>query len=221
MGMNVHCRNSCEVKRMTRKQAVLEAITILSQNEENVNIVLKLQDILEELPLSSWTKKSIIDTIENYAIEHDNRLPYERELTTENHMPSNTVIYNKFGIKSLREFYAKHFPDFTAKALYGTPYCDLTQEDFRNIFTKNYNRIKNELQVKNVTNKLYNIYKEEKSPCAETIMRNCNCATYNDILILCNIKNKNEPLETHLTITYNDDDRWDEDIDKLLQPYKS
>lgn len=202
---------------MTRKQAVLEAIEILSQNKENEKITEKLQDILEELPSSSWSQKSIIDAIENYAIEHNNRLPYERELTTENHMPSNTVIYNKFGIKAIREFYAKYFPDFTTKALYGTPYCDLTQEDFKNIFTKNYQRIKNEIQVKNVTNKLYNMYKDAESPCVETIMRNCNCSTYNDLLILCNIKNRNDPLETHLTITYNDEDKWHENFDKLLK----
>lgn len=202
---------------MTRKQAVLEAITILSQNKEDEKIIEKLQDILEELPSASWTKKSIIDAIENYAIEHDKRLPYEKELNAKNHMPSNTVIYNKFGIKAIREFYAKYFPDFTTKALYGTQYYDLTQEDFKNIFTKNYNRIKNELQVKYVTNKLYNDYKDIETPWAETIMRNCNCATYSELLRLCNIKIESEPLETHLTITYNDDDRWHEDLDTLLK----
>lgn len=202
---------------MTRKQAILKAITILSQNKENEKIIEKLQDILEELPSSSWSKKSIIDAIENYAIEHDNRLPYERELTAENHMPSNTVIYNKFGIKAIRKFYEKYFPDFITKALYGSPYSDLTQEDFKNIFINNYNRIRKELNVKNVTNKLYNIYKDIGTPWAETIMRNCNCTTYSELLILCNIKNENEPLETHLTITYNDDDRWHENFDKLLK----
>lgn len=217
MGMNVPCRENDEDKRMTRKQAILEAITILSQNKENEKITEKLQDILEELPSSSWTKKSIIDAVENYAIEHDNRLPYERELTAENHMPSNTVIYNKFGIKAIRKFYKKYFPNFITKTLYGSPYCDLTQEDFKDIFTKNYNRIKDKLKVKNITSKLYNVHKDKDTPCVETIMRNCNCATYNELLSLCNIKKKSEPLETHLTITYNDDDRWHEDLDTLLK----
>lgn len=202
---------------MTRKQAISKAIMILSQDIHNTSIVEKLYEISTEFPLSSWTQKSILDAIENYALEHDNKLPYERELTSENNMPSNTVIYNKFGIKSIRKFYEKYFPNFVMKSLYGTPYCELTQENFKNLFTKNYNCIKNKLQVKNVTNKLYNTYRDIESPCVETIMRNCNCTTYSELLILCNIKNENEPLETHLTITYNDDDRWHENFDKLLK----
>ncbi len=202
---------------MTRKQAVLEAINILSPNKENEKITEKLQEILEELPSASWTKNSIVDAIENYAIEHDNRLPYERELTSKNNMPSSTVIYNKFGIRSIRKFYEKYFPHFITKPLYGSPYGELTQSDLKKIFVQNYNRIKEELKVKNVSNKLYNFYKTEASPCVETIMRNCNCNTYNELLILCAIKKGKEELDSHVTITYNDEDEWQRELETLLR----
>ncbi len=193
---------------MTRKQAVSEAIAILSQNTKdtkNEQIVEKLQEILNELPISTWTEKSILDAIENYAIEHHNLLPYEKELTSKNHMPSNTVIHNLFGFSAIREFYAKYFPDYTTKSLRKSPYANLSKEDFQNIFIQNYNRIKAELNVKNVYYQIYDLYKEDNTPCASTIMRNCCCNTYNELLIQCGIKCTKKKLATHVSITYNDD----------------
>ena len=49
---------------MTRKQALSQAISILSQNDEYNEITEKLIEIESEMPLCRWTKKSIIDRIE-------------------------------------------------------------------------------------------------------------------------------------------------------------
>lgn len=194
---------------MTRKQAMSEAISILSQDSKNTQIVVKLQEILCELPMSIWTKESILDAIENYAIEHNNTLPYERELTSKNHMPSNTVIYNLFGISAIREFYAKYFSDHLVRpCLKKSPYENYSQEDFVKIFIQNYVRIKQELNVKNVNYRTYDFYKDKNTPCVNTILRNCHCDTYNDLLILCKLKQEKKKLATHIAITYNDDDKW-------------
>lgn len=209
MGMSVFCRKEQEDVQMTRKQAMSEAISILSKDSKNEKIVEKLQEILCELPMSTWTKKSILDAIENYAIEHNNTLPYERELTSTNHMPSNTVIYNLFGISAIREFYSKYFSNYLVRSRQKeSPYENYSQEDFVKIFIQNYARIKKELNVKSVNYKTYDFYKEKNSPCVNTILRNCNCDTYNDLLILCQIKHPKKKLVTHISITYNDDNEW-------------
>lgn len=198
---------------MTRKQALSKAISILSDNKENEKIIEKLQEILFELPMSTWTKKSILDAIENYAIEHNNMLPYERELTSKNHMPSNTVIFNLFGISAIREFYAKYFQSYSTKPTrYESPYAHFLQKDFENIFIQNYNRIKDELNIKNVNYRIYDLHKDKNTPCVETIMRNCHCNTYGDLLILCKIHQPHKNLATHVSITYNDDIKRHEDI---------
>lgn len=198
---------------MTRKQAVSEAISILSKDGKNKEIVRKLQEILTELPMSTWTKESILDAIENYAIEHHNTLPYEKELTSKNHMPSNTVIHNLFGFSAIREFYTEYFPNYVTKSMrYESPYANLSKKDFQNIFIQNYNRIKAELGVKNVYYRVYDLYKENNTPCASTIMRNCYCNTYSELLILCGIKRPKKKLETHISITYNDDIKHHEEI---------
>lgn len=198
---------------MTRKQAVSKAISILSENKENDKIIEKLQEILSELPMSTWTKKSILDAIENYAIEHHNTLPYEKELTSKNHMPSNTVIHNLFGFSAIREFYGKYFPNYSTKSpRYESPYANLSKEDFQNIFIKNYYRIKSELGVKNVHYRIYDLHKENNTPCVNTIIRNCCCNTYSELLILCGIKRPKKKLETHISITYNDDIKHHEEI---------
>ncbi|MCM1086906.1 MAG: hypothetical protein NC419_02040, partial [Muribaculaceae bacterium] len=129
---------------MTRKQAISQAIQILSQDSNNNVIIEKLQDILDEIPLSSWTEKSIIDAIENYAIEHNNILPHTKELTTENSLPSNTVIYNKFGISSINVFYQKYLSKYIIEYNSSSPYSNQDYSYFLETFIKNYLRIKKE-----------------------------------------------------------------------------
>lgn len=191
----------------------MNAITILSKVDQNKETVDKLLEIYHELPLSTWTRESIIDAIEDYAIEHNNMLPYEKELTTENHLPSNTVIYNKFGISSIRNFYLKFFSQYLTKNnRKESPYSNFSQKDFKEVFVENYYRIKAELRIKHVNFRLYDIYRADTTPCVNTIMRNCNCSTYNDLLVICGLKEESKPLETNVSIAYNDDETWHNDI---------
>ena len=41
---------------MTRKQALKQAIRLLSENPENAEVIEKLQDIYDELPLIHWSE---------------------------------------------------------------------------------------------------------------------------------------------------------------------
>lgn len=202
---------------MTRKQAVSQAISILSDNKENVHIIEKLQEILEELPCASWTQESILDAIENYAIEHNNTLPYAHDLTSEYRLPSNTVIYSKFGMKSIQKFYKKYFQQYKIKNANESPYKNYSKDDFLEIFKNSYMRIKQIFYVKTVTGKMYKQNRNDNEPSLEIIMKNCKCKTYDELLFLAGFKNVYKNLEVNMSISYNDDDKRNDELRTLIQ----
>lgn len=201
---------------MTRKQAILQAIEILSQNKENKGIVLKLKEIESELPVPVWTKESIIDAIETYASEHNNTLPQVTDLTNENNLPSNTVIYHKFGISSMDVFLKEYFPHLNPQNKSSSPYRFEDDGYFLNIFKENYERIKNETQEKYVNSKQYNKYRKENTPQIYTIIKKCGCKSYEDLLILCGYKKEKKPLEAVVDISYQDEEKHNIDLVEIL-----
>lgn len=201
---------------MTRKQAILQAIQQLSQNTDNHEIIEKLQEILNELPLSTWTEKSIIDAIESYAIEHDNTLPHVKALTTENSLPSNTVIYNKFGTSSMNTFFKKYFPQYIRQHKMNSPYYDKSKNYFLETFIENYRRIQEENKIKKISSKQYDKLRKEHTPLACTIMRNCGCTSYEELLILSGIIFPKKKIETTINVSYNDNESRNDEIKYLL-----
>lgn len=197
---------------MTRKQAVHRAIQILEGKNECKNIVLKLQEIEEELPLSTWTQSSIIDSIEDYAYNHNNTLPSITEFTSINHLPSNTVIKAKFNISSMQYFLDKYFPHLKKCDKNYSPYKQKTKEYFINIFIENYRRIQSERNIKYVTSKIFDKYKKSNTPHSSTIIKKCECSSYKDLLILSGIRNADKSITSSINVTFNDK----EDVDELL-----
>ena len=197
---------------MTRKQAISRAIDILSQNKENSDIVLKLQELYSEMPLSYWTKDSIIDSIETYALEHDNTLPQAKDLISENKLPSNTVISAKFNMTSMEKFFKKYFPHLNEKNKCNSPYKDKSEDYFIKIFKDNYTRIQKTLGVKVVSAKTYNKNRQKDTPFYGTIVKQCGCSSYEDLLIKFGYKKAHYPISTTLSISYNDKDDYDDNI---------
>ena len=212
MGMNITCRKSQGGMKMTRKQAISRAIDILSRNKENVDIVLKLQELYSEMPLSSWTKDSIIDSIETYALEHDNILPQAKDLISENRLPSNTVIGAKFNMTSMESFFKKYFPHLNKKNNYSSPYKDKGEDYFIEIFKDNYTRIQKSLGVKVVSAKTYNKNRQKETPFYGTIVKQCGCNSYDDLLIKCGYKKAHSTISTTLIVSYNDKDNYDNSV---------
>lgn len=193
---------------MTRKQALIQAITILAVNEENREIINKFEEMIDEYPSFTWTEKSILDAIENYAVEHDNTLPHSKELTTENGLPSNTVINNKFGFTSMDKFFRQFFPLLNRKdKRVNSPYKQKGQKYYLETFMENYIRIQKQLEIKYVDLRAYDKYKEENTPHSCTIIKNCGCKSYNDLLILCGFKKKKLPLVAKINISYDDSEQ--------------
>lgn len=197
---------------MTRKQAISRAIDILSKNKENSDVVLKLQELYSEMPLSYWTKDSIIDSIETYALEHNNTLPQAGDLISENNLPSSTVINAKFNISSMDVFLTKYFPHIKKKNKSNSPYKNKDEDYFIKTFKDNYTRIQKTLGVKIVSAKTYNKNRQKDTPYYGTIVKQCGCSSYEDLLIKFGYKKAHSPISTTLNVSYNDKDNYDDSV---------
>ena len=97
---------------MTRKQAVLQAIEHLKsiKNIDN-EIITHLEDLSDELPLTKWTKKRVLDTIDEFFFKYG-WLPVASDFKScKEHLPSITVINYLFGTKSIENLYSQYFVD--------------------------------------------------------------------------------------------------------------
>lgn len=207
---------------MNRKQAILKAIEILSTNPNNNEVTNKLKEIASEMPLSSWTRNSILDSIDTYATEHNNTLPASIELTSSNKLPSNTVIEKIFGTSSMVSFLAENFPQYRMKQA-KSPYDNKPDDFFITTFKQNYERIKNKYNFKYVKSRQYERYRNPNSPCIDTIKRNCNCNSYDDLLILCGYKKKVMPIVgiSHIKVTDDYDKEFYDYLKKLNSQHQS
>ena len=131
--MVIICRNTRkEVSQMTRKTALNQAIYILSQSEGNEEIIEKLQDLLEELPLIHWSDKSIHDRVQQF-IEDNGRNPTTTDFKKKG-MPPHTVIKQKYGI-ILTEWLEKFYPTVR-------PSPEAIRKEYSEEFIREYSRIK-------------------------------------------------------------------------------
>lgn len=117
---------------MTRKTALNQAIYILSQLEGNEEIIEKLQDLLEELPIIHWSDKSIHDRVQQF-IEDEGRNPTASDFRKKG-MPPHPVIKQKYKI-TLAEWLEQNYP--TTK-----PSFEELREMHTKKFIEDYNRIK-------------------------------------------------------------------------------
>lgn len=178
---------------MTRKQALLKAIN--DCNDPAVKE--KLIDIYHEIPITHWTKKSIIDAIENYYLE-TGKYPTSSILNRDSALPYYQVIENVFGIK-VKDFLNLYFPhDKTEEQL---------KEECNNRiihdFIIEYNRIKPS-SIRD-----YNKRRNKKVQCSATVCKAAN-SKWNELLKklkLQKYKNgkpiSNMVIASDITIMYN------------------
>lgn len=124
---------------MTRKQALIQVINLLSSDTNNAEIVRLFQDIYDELPLIHWSDKSIRDTIDQFIIDNG-RVPTATDFKKRG-MPPHPVFKQKYGI-TLAEWLKQNYPspkpsreeqrkEFTQRFI--EDYCDIqprTSEEF-------------------------------------------------------------------------------------------
>ena len=92
---------------MTRKTALQEAISQLSRDQKNTEICEKLSDILEDMPLTNWTDKTIRDRIEQFY-EDEGRYPTTTDFKKKG-MPPHPVFKHRYKV-NLSQWLQENYP---------------------------------------------------------------------------------------------------------------
>lgn len=166
---------------MTRKEALLHAIDIISNistTHNNMLIIEKLQEIIADLPLNMWTESAIHDAIQQWAIDNG-RYPMVSDFKSR-YLPSHPSVKNRFGM-TLGDFLAKYYPQ--SKPRCKTPkYRYKTKYEWKEIFINEYKRINphscNEFDKK----------RSAGVPMWITIAKMFGLCTWKELLALCGIK---------------------------------
>lgn len=154
MGTAIECRVHEGSATMTRKQAIRKAIQLISYNEENAEVIEKLQDIMEDLPLNHWSDKSIRDSIDEFIFTYK-RVPTGSDFSRRSDLPSHPVIKQKYKV-TLADWLAENYP--THK-----PTREERKEKYMKNFLADYYRIKPTREVD------FNPNRSENTVCWQTI----------------------------------------------------
>ena len=141
---------------MTRKQALYRALQVL-EDKETIN---KINEILNEMPFTHWSEKTIFDAIEQFILDNG-RIPISKDFKKRNNMPPHPVIKLRFKMK-VSEFLNKYYP---CDKIYHSPYSYKTKEEWKDFFISEY--------MKNKPNSedTYNKTRKEKTPTWDTIAK--------------------------------------------------
>ena len=161
--------------KITRKQAVLRAIEVLSESKENYEVCEVLERLAEELPLSHWTEDSILDAT-NQFLNENGRLPASADFLKVDYLPNRCTIKNKLGL-TMEEFYNKYYSNFyyNNNSIYN--YKDI--DYWTNMFKEQY--IKHGKPGLNSFDKL----RDKETPCVQTYCKIIGVGTWNELLEHC------------------------------------
>lgn len=165
---------------MTRKQAILLGISILSKNQKNHEIVEKLYEILDEYPYKKWTTKAVFDSIEQFRIEHDGRYPTAKEFENAG-LPSHPSIKNLFGM-NVSKFLDVYYPDRLAVSY--SRYNKRSPFYWMKKFKETYLSINH---GKYVPEAVYNKKRERNSPSVQTLIKILNVKTYKELIHIADL----------------------------------
>ena len=170
---------------MTRNQAVLDAIKILSTKKENEQTVKILREIYDELPIIHWTPNSVLDAFAQF-IQDYGRLPTRGDF--DETLPSRPTIKKIFNM-SLVEFEQHYFPEHYKGTNKNSHYWWFTEKDFLDCFLDNYNTIRGGLYVKYAD---YDLYRKPGTPAIRLIIEKLGCNSYNELLQKTGVKKQRE-----------------------------
>ena len=189
---------------MTRKTALNKAIYILSQSEGNNEIIEKLNDILEEIPLIHWSDKTIHDRVQQFA-EENNRNPTVSDFRKKG-MPPHPVFKQKYGI-NLSEWLEKYYPTYR-------PTPEELEKQYSEEFIKEYNRIKPRSADE------YEAKRSKGSKSWQTIRARCNQTSwrglirYLDLPFYFHMTKDHAPMKFNINITTDIDTNFSKETNK-------
>ena len=171
---------------LTRKQAIYKAIELLSETpctEEVHNVIMKLEELANDIPITAWTKETILDTITQFAIENKRNpttTDLKRNIKT-TRLPPHPVIKHRFGITA-KEFLLEYYPPKCTSKIYSGK----SNEEWIEVFIAEYKRIKP------TSCEEYNAQRLKDTPSWQTIARLHNTFLWNDFKELLNLPTYNK-----------------------------
>lgn len=127
---------------MTRKNALNIAIKYIYENyevsPEKDDILKKLQECVDDLPLNRWSKIAIFDACDQYLIDNNKTYLTMGDFTS-GKLPSHPAVKNRFGI-TLAEFRDKYYPIPEGYRI--KPKTVESDESKINRFIETYHRVK-------------------------------------------------------------------------------
>ncbi|MCL2577537.1 MAG: hypothetical protein FWE27_05750 [Defluviitaleaceae bacterium] len=157
---------------MTRKQALHKALEALTDETAKE----KIKEILDDMPLVSWSEKTIFDTIDQFILDHG-RIPTVTDFRKKGLTP-HPVIKLRFGI-NLRAFLDIYYP--TNKLCNSKIYFNETREFWQEFFIKEYHKIKPGSAEE------YNSNRIKETPSWQTIAKMFEIIKWLDWLNFCKI----------------------------------
>lgn len=158
---------------MTRKQALLKALELLDKNKD-IEVINKITEILNELPLINWTKDTIFDTLNQWVIDNG-RNPTTTNLKKKG-LPPHPVIKFRFNMTAM-EFLNMYYPQ-PIKLCNSKVYYMKTKEYWCNDFIKQYQIIKP------TSAEEYNCKRNKNTPSWQCVANICEVKKWYDFLRL-------------------------------------
>lgn len=153
---------------MTRKQALLAVL----KEQSDPEIIEKLQDIIDDEPSVRWTKKKILDSIEQFILDN-NRCPLTCEMDRLAILPPHTNISHYFNITYM-ELIKEYFPDYMRNSKIEIDANTLSKQ-----FKKEF------VRLEYPSESIYNIKRSKELPTIQTTAKYVGAKNFTELLKMC------------------------------------
>ena len=171
---------------MTRKEAVFQAIEVLSKDPKYKQVCDTLSSLMKDLPLVHWNKETILDAFKQFIAEN-NRFPKKEDMEGKNILPMRSTVERIFNMK-YAEFRSLYFSDYAL--VNGSGKYIRSREYWVSLFKTEY------VKMDYPTKTEYNKSRRSGMPCAEHLVRLCDCKSWNGLLNLCGLGQHYNPRNT-------------------------
>lgn len=160
---------------LMRKKSLLLAVEILSEMPSAKEVIQKLNEILEDLPITRWTDRVIRDSVEQYTLDHG-QLPNARRFKDPGMPPpiAITRVYHMTVSEFLEHFYQEKLLNLTDRMAQ-------QKQQQTTLFISEYQRIKP------VSREDYDRQRKPGTRCGQTIMVYNNLTSWSSLLLLLNL----------------------------------
>lgn len=153
---------------MTRKEALQEVL----KTQTNPEIIEKLQDIIDDEPSVKWTKKKILDSIEQFIIDN-NRCPLVCEMDRSAILPAHSNISYYFNM-TYKELIKEYFSDYARNNKAKTDINTLGKQ-----FKKEF------VRLEYPSESIYNIKRSKELPTIQTTAKYMGAKNFTELLKMC------------------------------------